>query len=249
MMYISLGGIIWGMKPQLIGNGIRARCPDCGGAVTTFEFDSQNSGHGYILHDTQHHYDRQTFSRILYYLGKCAGCGRGGLAKIHDYGNVKDGALEWFFPMSIESLEVPTQTPEPIKKEFEEAELCASVGARRAGAAMLRSTLEKVLRDHGYTERHLTVNIKNAGEDQVITLVLKRQISDVVKVLGDEVLHQSWREVTEEEFELAHEYTQNILKNFYDYPDTVAEILKEKGRLVEKVNSEEKPEEVKVEGS
>ncbi len=230
------------MKPQLIANGVRARCPDCNGAITTFEFAGANGGNGSLIQEAQHNYDSQQFTRTLYYLGKCAGCGRGGLAKIHDYGRIQDGALEWFFPMSIESLEVPAKTYKPVRREFKEAELCASVGARRAGAAMLRSTLEKVLRDHGYTERHLTVNIKNAGEDGVITLVLKRQISEVVKVLGDEVLHKSWREVTEDEFALAHEYTQNILKNFYDYPDTVAEILKEKGRI----DKEEKKEETET---
>jgi hypothetical protein len=50
-----------------------------------------------------------------------------------------NGLLERFYPRTIEMLRLPAGVPEGIKKEFEEAEICASVEAWRAAFALLRA--------------------------------------------------------------------------------------------------------------
>jgi len=39
--------------------------------------------------------------------------------------------------------------------------------------------------------------------------------------LGNDVLHEDWREVTEDEYNDAHKYAQRILEDFYDHRPTV----------------------------
>jgi len=91
------------------------------------------------------------FTRVLYILMRCAGCGRGGVAKIHDNGMVRDGTLEEFFPLSIDHAKIPASVPTGIEAEFSEAEKCAAFGAWRAASALFRSALEKTLKANGYT--------------------------------------------------------------------------------------------------
>jgi hypothetical protein len=50
-------------------------------------------------------------------------------------------------------------------------------------------------------------------------------------VLGNDVLHDEWRAVTEDEFEQAHHYAQRILEDFYDDRTSVEALLISKGRL------------------
>jgi hypothetical protein len=48
--------------------------------------------------------------------------------------------------------------------------------------------------------------------------------------LGNDVLHEDWREVTFDEYEEAHKYAQRILEDFYDDRATVEGRLTAKGR-------------------
>jgi hypothetical protein len=52
-----------------------------------------------------------------------------------------------------------------------------------------------------------------------------------VRVLGNDVLHDEWREVTPEDAEKAHHYVQRILEDFYDDRSTVESELRSKNRL------------------
>ena len=139
------------MKPEFVKANVRARCPDCNGALTTFEMKYDGRELGSVAVDGGHEFNETHYSRVVYTLMRCAGCGRGGLAKVHCKDSFAQGELESFFPISIEHLNVPDDVPEDIKAEFREAELCASHGATRAASALLRSTLEKTLKANGYT--------------------------------------------------------------------------------------------------
>jgi hypothetical protein len=48
--------------------------------------------------------------------------------------------------------------------------------------------------------------------------------------LGNDVPHDDWREITKDEFDDAHHYSQRILEDLYDDRVTVEKILKAKGR-------------------
>ncbi|MFA6406290.1 MAG: DUF4145 domain-containing protein [Patescibacteria group bacterium] len=159
------------------------------------------------------------------------------MAKIH-VDRAGNTALESFLPTSIEQLSLPgVSIPKGIVTEFREAELCFSVSAYRASSALFRSTLEKVLKVNGYTEGDLYGKINKAIEDGVITATRGKRAHDDVRVLGNDVLHDEWREVTAEEVEKAHGYVQRILEDLYDDRPTVEAQLIVKNRLSPPVNS------------
>jgi hypothetical protein len=136
-----------------------------------------------------------------------------------------------FFPRSINTLNIPAAVPKDIKTEFRESELAGSVGAWRAASAMLRSTLEKTLKANGFTKGNLASKIDEAAADGVITEARAKRAHDDIRVLGNDVLHDAWREVTQEEFDLAHKYTQRILEDLYDDRNSVGALLTAKSRL------------------
>lgn len=235
------------MEPKYQNGNVVANCPDCG-VPTTFESKVEgNREFGSIVQNVGININGVSYSRVVYRLMRCAGCGRGGVAKIGDHGYVDNGTLALFYPISIENLILPCGIPEGIGKEFREAELDAASGAWRSASAMLRSTLEKILKTNGYTDDVLKaaskiINLKSridlANEDGIITDTRKKRAHDDIRVLGNDVLHEEWREVSPEEYEEAHKYTQRIIEDFYDDRATVEETLKRKGRLFE--SSEEK---------
>lgn len=74
--------------------------------------------------------------------------------------------------------------------------------------------------------------IEAATDDGVITQVGKKRAHENIRVLGNDILHEDWREVTEEEFEDAKLQAQRILEDLCDKRATVEAILKEKGRIL-----------------
>jgi len=215
------------MKPIFENGNVKAFCPDCE-AITNFEY--QTSGHefGSIIITKTHYYKTKRYYRIVYKLLRCAGCNRGGIAKVHIINKYIEvySVLEDFFPFSIEKASVPNNVPESIKREFREAEVCASTKAFRAASAMLRSTLEKTLKHNGYTEGNLKEKIDSACKEEIITTARKQRAHGDVRVLGNDILHDEWRRVTVMEYEKAHHYAQRILEDFYDDRPSVKKLLK-----------------------
>ena len=230
------------MKPIFDALNVRAPCPDCGGAVTTFEhsyggtqYGSFSIGRPYTKGDT-------TFPRTVYQLLKCAGCGRGGLATVPCAQSPAQGVLLSFFPRAIDTAPIPGGVPQGIASEFREAELCASIEAWRASSALLRSTLEKTLKAYGYKKGSLQQKINDATKDGVITAARSKRAHDDIRVLGNDVLHEEWREVTEDEINAAHQYAQRILEDFYDDRPSVEEILVAIGRFEAQPNGDGSPD-------
>ena len=221
------------MKNIKYENGlIKCICPDCN-AVANFDYKDSSREFGYVSINRQHRYNGQNFSRIVYELLSCTGCGRGGIAKIHCNNNTQEGEVEDFYPVGIDKAKVPSNTQKEILAELNEAELCASVQAWRAGSAVLRSVLEKVLAQNGYDEKRLVDKIDAANKDGIITDSRTKKAHNEIRVLGNDILHDEWKEVTEEDFSIAYHYCQRIIEDFYDDRPTVEKILKEKGRIEE----------------
>src|SRR5262249_49936497 len=148
-----------------------------------------------------------------------------------DEGNPASAFLESFHPRALPSAPLPTAVPEGVVKEYREAELCASVEAWRASRALLRSTLEKALKANGYVDGSLQKKIDTAAEDGVITSARRQKAHEDIRVLGNEVVHEDWRPVEEEEVTAALHYAQRILEDLYDDRAAVEAVLKSKGRL------------------
>lgn len=219
------------MTAELDGENVRARCPDCSGAVTTFETRKMGNGHDavLVLH-RQLKVGGKWYPQTIYRALRCAGCGRGGMVVYASSGN-REVALVDFYPRTLDSLSIPKDVPADLKAEFREAETVASVRAWRAASAMLRSTLEKTLKHNGYLKGSLASKIDQAAADGVITAARSKRAHEDIRVLGNDVLHDAWREVTEDEYDLAHRYSQRILEDFYDDRQSVESLLKSVGRL------------------
>jgi hypothetical protein len=166
-------------------------------------------------------------------------CKRGALATTPDNGNRDSATLESFFPIFANNVPLPDSVPADIQAEFREAESCGASGANRAASALFRSVLEKTLKANGYTKGNdpsltdLQKRIDAAAADGVITDARRRRAHDEIRSLGNDVLHDDWRQVEDQEVEEAHRYMQRILEDFYDDRETVETILRAKNRLPE----------------
>lgn len=218
---------------QLDGWNVRANCPDCGGAVTTFEYALGGREFGTVAIGKSGDFGGRAFGGTCFRLLRCAGCGRGALAEVGIDGRQQPVVLIDFFPRTLSLLELPNQVPAEIVKEYREAELCASVGAWRAASALFRSALEKTLKANGYIKGTLQARIDEAAEDGVITAARSQRAHENVRVLGNDVLHDEWREVSEEEALSSRRYIQRILEDLYDDRPSVDAILRAKGRIAE----------------
>lgn len=219
------------MSPRYSNGNVSSCCPDCGGARSTFESRDASRDYGIVIRNGHHSYQGVAYIRTLYVLTRCAGCGRGGLATLHDTGNVHDGILEEFFPLSMDHAPIPVGLPPGIESEFREAERCASFGAWRAASALFRSTLEKTLKENGYTSGNLASKIDAACKDGIITEGRKKKAHDEVRVLGNDVLHDAWQPVSADDVAASRHYAQRILEDFYDDRASAEATLRAKGRL------------------
>lgn len=214
---------------------IVARCPGCRGALSSFEWKNSSAEYGSVKNNFQHHHWRGAV--IDYRLFRCAGCGRGGLGSVVYAGNHYPGdyrELRSFFPEAKERLRIPNEVPDGIAKEFREAEACLEANCLRAAAGLFRSVLDKTLRSNGYKEKRGTTleqQIDQAADDGVITAARRRRAHDEVRVLGNDVLHDDWHLIPEDDVEAARHYTQRILEDFYDDRDSVLTILRAAGRM------------------
>lgn len=215
---------------------VTARCPGCNGALSTFEWRSNMSGeHGVI----------QTTQNAQYRLFRCAGCGRGGLGAVtfnpsSSFPGINP-RLEQFVPDVTERLPLPPTTPQGIQHEFREGEQCLDSGCFRAAAGMFRSVLDKTLRASGYKLKRgtrLEQQIDLAAGDGVITAARQRRAHEEIRVLGNDVLHDEWHAIPQEDVELARHYAHRILEDFYDDRTTTLQILRAAGR----VPDEDRPE-------
>ena len=213
---------------------VTARCPGCSGSLSTFEWKTATAEYGVVRKNHKHaHWGNVPIDFRLF---RCAGCGRGGLGAIAYGGASWPGSyreLYWFYPESKERLPLPKSVPKGIIKEFREGEKCFENDCIRAAAGMFRSVLDKTLRANGYKEKkgtNLQQQIDAAGKDGVITASRKRRAHEEIRVLGNDVLHDEWHKIPEEDVEASRHYVQRILEDFYDDRESVLTILRDAGR-------------------
>lgn len=215
---------------------IRARCPGCHGALSTFEWKTGTSPHGAIT--VAHKHQHWGGVKLDYRLFKCAGCGRGGLGVIA-YPDKYPGSyrqLYSFHPEVRDRLPLPKAVPAGIANEFREGEKCLDAGTIRAAAGMFRSVLDKTLRANGYKEKKGTTleqQIDMAADDGVITQARKRRAHEEIRVLGNDVLHDEWQPIPLEDVKAARHYAQRVLEDFYDDRESVLRLLRDAGRTAD----------------
>lgn len=219
------------MKPIFDQGHVRADCPDCG-APTTFEYRHSTGDYGSITVGSTSQQSGRTYSRLIYKLLKCSVCNCAGVAKVacnNEYET--NSVMLWFWPTSLLKAKLPEGVPDGIVNEYREAEICMSVEAWRGAAALLRSALEKTLKSNGYDEKDLYKKVEAAGVDGVITSARRQRAQDLVRTLGNDVLHDEWRIVTQQEAEDAHHYVGRVIEDLYDDRVAVEKVLIQKSRL------------------
>ena len=90
------------------------------------------------------------------------------------------------------------------------------------------------MKANGYDTRennNLYKQIEAATEDGVITQARKKRAHDEIRVLGNDVLHDEWYEIPEEDVIASKHYCQRILEDFYDDRDSVLSLLREASRV------------------
>jgi hypothetical protein len=142
--------------------------------------------------------------------------------------------LEGFYPDVLPPVVLPKEAPKDISAEFREGEACLELGCNRAAAAMFRSALEKTLSAAGYkvTDRtNLYQQIEAAAKDGSITDARRHRAHEEIRVLGNDVLHEDWKRLEDEDAVLARDYTQRVIEDFYDHRESVLGRLRAKGRV------------------
>lgn len=172
---------------------------------------------------------------------KCGGCGAGALAHVvvrnGDYAAsaaAKVLQLIDFYPEAASRKPLPAAVPSELVAEFREAERCLSSRCTRAAASMARSVLDKTLRANGYKLKKgtpLDQQIDAAANDGVITAARKKRAHDEIRVLGNDVLHEPWREIDPADVEASLHYVQRVLEDFYDDRPSVAALIKSLGKM------------------
>jgi hypothetical protein len=224
------------MKPVLDKQlNISAWCDRCC-SITTFERDQSGSLFGV-------HSEVVPGGTRWYRLFRCSGCHRGGLGELFSGANAHEGLakLQHFYPTSFARAQLPSATPNGIKNEIDEASLCADAGAFRAATALLRSALEKTLSVNGYHQKNLKLKIDTAAEDGVITNARRVRAQSNVRVLGNDVVHEPWREVDEDEYADASMYVHRIVEDFYEHREEVVATLRAHKRNVEEDGESDNP--------
>jgi hypothetical protein len=213
---------------------ILAACPGCEGALASYLWASSGgSPFGVIEHAKtvqRGHSYRAQILRVEFRLFRCAGCSRGAIGTV-----ALDGAypgtyreLLDFHRESATSVKIPKAVPKAIETEFREAESCLNAKCVRASAGMFRSVLDKTLRANGYKVKQGTTleqQIDMAAKDGVITQARRQKAHDEIRVLGNDVLHEEWREIPAEDVRAAHHYVQRVLEDFYDDRPSVLKLL------------------------
>jgi hypothetical protein len=141
-----------------------------------------------------------------------------------------------FYPEARVRQVLPKDVPPGITREFREGEKCVEAGCYRAAAALFRSVLDKTLRANGYKLKKgtpLEQQIDLAAQDGVITASRRKRAHDEIRTLGNDVLHEEWREVTPSEVKTAKEYAAYLLHDFYDDRVTVLALLRDKKRVTD----------------
>jgi hypothetical protein len=228
------------------GNVI-ARCVGCDGGKSTFEYSVQGRELGHLTkvfhRDYRRSYDED--ARVRFQLFRCAGCGGGALGvikmmSVHNSYPDDIWELLHFHPEAKERLPLPDLAPDGVKREFREAEVCAENECYRAAAAMLRSVLDKTLRANGYNTRenkNLKQQIDAAAADGVITKARQKRAHEEVRVLGNDVLHDDWHEITQEDVDVSRQYLQRLLEDFYDDRPSVLALLKSANRMPDELRA------------
>jgi hypothetical protein len=208
---------------------IQACCPECQGALSTFEWNARDKVYGSVTINA-------IADNTCYRLYRCAGCGSGAMGIIRYTGKLWPGetrTLMAFHSEARERLHLPRDLPQYLVNEFREGEKCLDNGCLRASMGLFRSVLVKILRGNGYRvdrDVSLLAALEAAAEDGIITRARRKKAQ---RVLGHDVIDDEWHEPPRADLEALRRFTQRLLEDLYEDRASVVLMLADAGRLPE----------------
>jgi len=124
----------------------------------------------------------------------------------------------------------PNELPKPVndlvidsvKKDFEEALLCQSVGAYRGAAVLARRAVQLICLDKGAKkDKKLYEQIKGLFDNNIITQDIK-DWADEVRYIGNDAAHPNKEEVNKEDSEDILELLESLCDVLYVAPARAA---------------------------
>lgn len=116
--------------------------------------------------------------------------------------------------------------PENVLSSFEEAIACHSSSCFIASAIMVRRTLEEICVDKEAKGKNLKERIK-ALESKIVVPKELLEAMDELRLLGNDAAHieaQTFGKISEEELEIAIEFTKELLKALYQYTSLLGKL-------------------------
>ncbi len=171
----------------------------------------------------QYRYVKESYAILV-----CQACMKYFVAKREKL--TKEDAWSAVYP--IQHKTVPTEIPEPIRGELEEANLCFAVGAYKACISMCMTALEVLWRDKSASGLN---DLKGKG---IISSLLFNQATEIrlwAGMVKHELIHET---VQPEETEELLTYLEDILHDVYVQPARTA-ALQQKRKQVKKDNKSE----------
>ena len=218
----------------------RLICPNCG--VATSFSPANIIGNGILLDEssetytkwgkvqisavTPYVYDEDTYAILV-----CRACNEYFVAKRPKYNREKSD--EWLAVYPIPHKPVTQEIPEPIKSEFEEANLCFAIGAYRGCASMCETTLEALWRKQNAS------GLQDLKEKGIISSQLYERAKEV-RLWGNVAKHELMPDVVEkEDAEQLLTYLETILNAVYVEPERLSSLAHKREQL-EKTDSPQK---------
>jgi hypothetical protein len=144
---------------------------------------------------------------VSYGVFECQACGERFVAKKHRY----DDAY-WVAIYPLPHKLVAGEIPEPIKSDFEEANKCFAIGARKACVAMCQIALEALWRDKGVS------GLNQLKDNGIISTSLFNRATEI-RLWAGVIKHKTLSEsVSEEDAAQLLTYLEVILNDVYVEP-------------------------------
>lgn len=180
-------------------------CPHCGQA-TLAEIKGVTVWHGYGLSGQQEN------PPVEYALVQCARCGDASLQVREDYGRgFNDDEPVFVYPRQ---RQLSWSVPEPLRREWDEANSCFQAKAYAACLVMVRRTLEGTCKEHGIDKRNLLEGIRELQAQGLIDGTLA-DWANALRLAGNEGAHYTGTAVPREDAEDALDFAEALLDHLF----------------------------------
>jgi len=208
-------------------------CPNCG-AATSFS-PAQIIGKGTLLDASTEKYTQwgnvqisatipYDYDEDSYAILVCRACNEYFVAKRKKHAEENDWSPVYPIPHRTTAQEIP----QPIKSEFEEANLCFAIEAHRACLLVCKTALIAMQREQGVS------NLKELKGKGAISEGLYKQ-ADEVRLWANMIGHEDIPEaVTKEDCEQLLTYLEALLNAVYVEPKRLAKLAQKREQLKKK---------------